>query len=78
MQADGDTQRKEEYNKVEWSFDHNPRVSFFYHPVSVNHLLVYNLLCQENTQCGDVEHIKNKSSSYLKQFCIFSVARWTH
>lgn len=26
MQADDDTQRKEEYNKVEWSFDHNPRV----------------------------------------------------
>ncbi|KAJ6409601.1 hypothetical protein OIU84_009156 [Salix udensis] len=26
MQADDDTQRKEEYNKVEWFFDHNPRV----------------------------------------------------
>jgi hypothetical protein len=56
MQADDDTQRKEEYNKVEWSFDHNPRVSFFYLPVSVNHLLVYNLLSGEHSMRGCGTH----------------------
>lgn len=35
MHTADDTRRNEEFNKVEWSVDHNPRVSFFCYPVSV-------------------------------------------
>lgn len=40
MNTADDTRRKEEFNEVEWSVDHNPRVSCFRHTVSVCNLML--------------------------------------